>query len=113
MSATIQGVFVRHYAPDSRSANPQLLPFSYPALLFTGPLWLEGPVPAFYAKGPRTYKIICLYRAEFKYISNSDEKVNGYLAGLARYDILEEKGLIPHKLRQLRNTRAAPSSDIR
>src|SRR5215210_4901679 len=76
-------------------------------------LVIEGPVPAFYAKGPRTYKIIHLYRAEFKYISNSDEKVNGYLAGLARYDILEEKGLIPHKLRQLRNTRAAPSSDIR
>jgi hypothetical protein len=42
MSVTIQGVFIRHSAADSRSANPQLLPFSYPALLFTGPLRLPS-----------------------------------------------------------------------
>jgi hypothetical protein len=99
-------------APPTLSFVLSLTPLSSSPALSGYPRY-KGPGPAFYTKSPRTYKVIRLYCAEFKYISNSDEKVNGYLAGLARYDILEEKGLIPHKLRQLRNTRAAPSSDIR
>jgi hypothetical protein len=62
---------------------------------------VRRPIPTLYPKSPRTYKIILLYRAEFKYISNSDEKVNRYLAGLTRYDILKKEGFIPDSLGQL------------